>query len=55
MFLHHHELTCLACQTVDWSLTIRIKQWERNVVLGWAGICGEGQNMSSPKNSCMGG
>ena len=28
---------------------MRIKQWERNVVLGCAGDCGEGQNTSSLK------
>ena len=55
MFLHHHKPACLACQTVDWSLTTQIKQWESNVVVGRAGICGEGHNMSSRKNACMGG
>ena len=29
--------------------------WERNVVFGWAGVCGEGWKMSSPKNICVGG
>ena len=51
--------SCLACQHFISKLlighTTQIKQWERNVVLSWAGICGKGQNMSSPKNSCMGG
>ena len=28
--------------TADWSLTMQTKQSERNVVFGWAGICGEG-------------
>ena len=28
--------------TADWSLTTQTKQSERNVVFGWAGICGEG-------------
>ena len=27
----------------------------RNVVLGWAGVGGEGRNTSSPKNACVGG
>ena len=29
--------------------------WERNVVFGWAGVCGEGRNTSCPKNACVGG
>ena len=29
--------------------------WERNVVLGWAGVWGKGRNKSSPKNASMGG
>ena len=41
------------CKTVDWSLTTRIKQWETNVVLSWAGVCGEGRNTSFPKNACV--
>ena len=41
-------------KTVDWSLTTRIKQRERNVVLSWAGVCGEGRNTSSPKNALCG-
>ena len=36
------SLSTLYCTTVDWSLTTQIKQWERNVVFGWAGVCGEG-------------
>ena len=36
------SLSTLYFKTVDWSLTARIKQRERNVVLSWAGICGEG-------------
>ena len=28
--------------------------WERNVVLGCEGVCGEGRNTSSPKNACVG-
>ena len=50
-------MSCLPCQnfislyfeTVDWSLTTQIRQWEKNVVLGRAGVCGEGRNTSSPK------
>ena len=34
------SLSALYFKTVDWSLTTRIKQWERNVVLDWAGVCG---------------
>ena len=49
------SLWTLFFTAVDWSRTMQIKQWERNVVLGWAGICGEGRNTSSPKNACMGG
>ena len=45
----------LTTTTVDWSLNTQIKQWERNVVLGWAGVCGEGRNTSSPKSACVGG
>ena len=41
--------------TAYWSLTTQIKQWERNVVFGWAGVCGEGWKTSSPKNTCVGG
>ena len=48
-------LSTLYVKTVDWSLTTRIKHWERNVVLGWAGDCGEGRNTSSPKNACVEG
>ena len=48
-------LSTLNCTTVDWSLTTQIKQWERNVVFGWAGVGGEGWKTSSPKNACVGG
>ena len=34
--------------------TTLIKQWERNIVFGWAGICGKGRNTSSSKNACVG-
>ena len=40
-------------KTVDWSLTTWIKQRKRNVVLSWAGVCGEGRNTSFPKNACV--
>ena len=40
-------------KTVDWSLTTQIKQRETNVVLSWAGVCGEGRNTSFPKNACV--
>ena len=33
---------------------MQIKQCERNVVFGWAGVCGEGWKTSSPKNACVG-
>ena len=49
------SLSTLYLKTVDWSLTTRMQQWERNVVLCWAGVCGEGRNTSSPKNDCVGG
>ena len=49
------SLSTLYCTTVDWSLTTQIKQWERNVVFSWAGVCGEGWKTSSPKNACVGG
>ena len=48
------SLSTLYFTTVDWSLTTQIKQWERNVVLGWAGVCGERWKTNSP-NSCVGG
>ena len=41
------SLSTLYFKTVDWSLTTPIKHWERNVVLGWAGVCGEERNTSS--------
>ena len=25
-----------------------------NIVLGWADVCGEGRNTSSPKSACLG-
>ena len=49
------SLSTLYLKTVDWSLTTRMQQWERNVVLCWVGVCGEGRNTSSPKNACVGG
>ena len=49
------SLSTLYLKTVDWSLTTRMQQWERNVVLCWAGVCGEERNTSSPKNACVGG
>ena len=49
------SLSTLHCTIVDWSPTTQIKQWERNVVFRWAGVCGEGRNTSSPKNACLGG
>ena len=33
------SLSTLFLKTVDWSLTKRTKQWERNVVLRGAGVC----------------
>ena len=50
------SLSTLYFITFDWSLTTRIKQCARNinVVLGWAGICGEGRNTSSPKKARVG-
>ena len=50
------SLSTLYFTTFDWSFTMRIKQWESNinVVLGWAGICWEEQNTSSPEKACMG-
>ena len=33
------SLSTLYFKTVDWSLTKRIKRWERNGVLGCAGVC----------------
>ena len=49
------SLSTLYLKTVDWSLTTRMQQWEGNVVLCWAGVCGEGRNTSAPKNACVGG
>ena len=48
------SLSTLYFKTADWSLTTGIKQWQRNVVLGWVGVCGEGRNTSSPENTCVG-
>ena len=41
------SLSTLFFKTVDWSLTKRTKQWERNVVLGGAGVCEKGRNANS--------
>ena len=49
------SLSLLFFTTVDWSSTTQIKQWERNVVLDGAGVCGKGRNTSSPKKACVGG
>ena len=49
------SLSTFHCTIVGWSPTTQIKQWERNVVFRWAGVCGEGRNTSSPKNACVGG
>ena len=49
------SLSTLFFKTVDWSLTKRTKQWERNVVLGGAGVCEKGRNANSPKNAYVGG
>ena len=49
------SLSTLYFKTVDWSLTTQIKQCERNVVFGWAGVCEEGWKTNSPKNACVGG
>ena len=49
------SLSTLYRTTAYWSLTTQIKQWERNVVFGWAGVCGDGWKTSSPKNACVGG
>ena len=42
-------------KTVHWSHTLWIKQWERNVVPGWAGACREGRNTSCPNSDCVEG
>ena len=45
------SLSTLYFKTVDWSLTTRIKRWERNGVLGWAGVCrggGGGEEKRAP-------
>ena len=47
------SLSTLYFTTVDWSLTTQIKQWERNVVFGWPGVCGKGWKTSSPNNACV--
>ena len=47
------SLSTLYFTTVDWSLTTQMKQWERDVIFGWAGVCGEGGRTSSPKNACV--
>ena len=56
------SLSTLYFKTVDWSLTKRIKRWERNGVLGCAGVCrgggGEGggeEIRAPPKNAFVGG
>ena len=41
-------LLTLYFKTVDWSLTTRIKQWEKKVVLSWAGSNGEGRKYQLP-------
>ena len=43
--------TCAICR----SIGQQIKQWERNVVFGWAGVCGEGWKASFLKSACAGG
>ena len=48
------SLSTLYFKTVDWSLTKRIKRWERNGVLGCAGVCrgggggGGGEEIRAP-------
>ena len=49
------SLSTLYFKTVPWSHTMWIKQWERNVVPGWAGACREGQNTSCPNSNCVEG
>ena len=46
------SLSTLYFKTVYWSHTM-IKQWERNVVPGWAGACREGRNTSCPNSDCV--
>ena len=46
------SLSTLYFKTADLSLTTGIKQWKRNVVLGWVSVCGEGRNTSSSENAC---
>ena len=43
------SLSTLYFTTFDWSLTMQMKQWEKNVVFGWAGVCGEGWKTSALK------
>ena len=47
------SLSTLYFKTVHWSHTMWIKQWERNVVPGWAGACREGRNTSCPNSDCV--
>ena len=49
------SLSTLYFKTVHWSHTMSIKQWERNVVPGWAGACREGRNTSCPNSDCVEG
>ena len=48
------SLSTLYFKTLDWSLTKRIKRWERNGVLGCAGVCrgggggGGGEEIRAP-------
>ena len=48
------SLSTLYFKTIDWSLTRRTTQWERNVVLELSRVGGEGRNTSSPKNAFVG-
>ena len=47
------SLSTLYFTTVDLSLITQMKQWERNVVFRWAGVCREGWKKSFPKNACV--
>ena len=46
------SLSTIYFKTVAWSLTRQTNNHlERNVVFNWAGVCGEWQNRSTPKNA----
>ena len=43
------SLSTLYFTTVDGSLTTQVKQWERNLVFGSAGVCGRDEKRAPLK------